>query len=134
MNLLDWLKPREVRWTLEALDEAIWSGPNELYDPRSLIAQSSKKRIRNAEKTCYSIRVGGHTPETLALFIATDVVETFLFSGRLHTYRGILSGAGHAMKKQLLHLYALQKKAGSLSIEEYQQAISGMEAEIRTIG
>lgn len=134
MHLLDWFKPREVRWTLRALDAAIWSGPSELHDPRNLIANVSKKRIRDTDKTCYSIRVDGHSPETLALLIATDVTETFLLSGRLHTYRGLLSGAGHGMKRQLLHLYALQVKAGSLSAEEHQQALRDLEEEISVLG
>lgn len=134
LSLLDLFKPREVRWTLRALQTCIWSGPSELYELRGPIAERCKHRIRNADKTCYSIRVDGYSPQSLALFIATDVTESLILSGQFHSYRGILSGEGHGLKRLLYHFYNLQLEAGILSSEELDQTKASIQEGISAIG
>lgn len=134
MNPLDFLKPREVRWTLKELDDCLWSGPNSLYDLRTVIAEQCKRFIRFSDKTCYAIRVNGHTPRTLALVIAVNVTQDLLLSGDYHKYRGILSGSGHSLKQTLYHLMKLQLEVGAVTSDEVEQAKREIETEILAIG
>jgi len=134
MNPLHLLKPREVRWTLKALDTAIWSSPGGLHDIREPISQRCRSQILDADRTCYSIRVDNHTPMSLAIMLAIDATEEILLSGNLHAYRGVLSGHGQAAKKLLNHLYSLQLGEGRISEAEIADRKIEISREIASVG
>ncbi len=49
---------------------------------------------KNADRTVYSIRIGGLKPDQLALILIFNVLTRNLQSGHEHVYRGRLSIVG----------------------------------------
>lgn len=134
MAIADFFKPREVKWTLRALDEALRDAPSQLHDHRHIIRSECRQLIRKADQTTYAIRVDGHTPMQLALFLATGVAKELLLSGQFHIYRGILSDGGHGLKRILRHLLNLQVDAEIISADDMREILDFVDQEVSEVG
>jgi hypothetical protein len=108
------------------------SGAGVFFPPE--VERLALRLVSDIDRTVYSIRVDKKQPDELALILITNVLAGLLPSGRYHTYRGVLSGAGTAMLAGWERSLTQLRERGYYTDEQVQQDREWIRKQIKEVG
>ena len=120
---------KEVKETCEAIESGILGNL-----AASAIKSKAIEQAKDKEKTIYSIKNEGLTPQILAHILITNAIQALLGSGQYHIYRGILNTVGKAMVESWDNSVNQMEKLGRYGPEEVAEDKSWLRNEIMKMG
>ena len=125
-------EPKEVKWTLSALDKLERAASNAAF---SIVRNDIQAQIRDTKKTINSIKQNQMKPEALAALLTSNAVQSHLLSGQYHTYRGVLStGKGELLLGLWDFAVDSMANTGQYTDEEADNEKEWIRAEIEKVG